>query len=86
MLKESTVFNIKRTEKTKGFRFYSFLNLYITSLLLLLEWFFILFIALYDHSHFTLQAKQRKMKEKYKDQDDEERQLRMEILAVSRWS
>jgi len=45
-----------------------------------------LFIALYDHSHFTLQAKQRKMKEKYKDQDDEERQLRMEILAVSRWS
>ena len=29
------------------------------------------------------QAKMKKMKEKYKDQDDEERQLRMEILAVS---
>ena len=25
----------------------------------------------------------KKMKEKYKDQDEEERQLRMEILAVS---
>lgn len=30
-----------------------------------------------------LQAKLKKIREKYKDQDDEERQLRMEILAVS---
>lgn len=28
------------------------------------------------------QAKIKKIKEKYKDQDEEERQLRMEILAV----
>ena len=31
----------------------------------------------------TLQSKQRKMREKYGDQDEEERQLRMNILAVS---
>ena len=29
------------------------------------------------------QAKLRKMKEKYGDQDEEERKLKMEILAVS---
>ena len=33
--------------------------------------------------YLLFQAKQRKIKEKYKHQDEEERRLKMEILAVS---
>ena len=32
---------------------------------------------------WCLQAKQKKVKDKYGDQDEEERELRMKILAVS---
>ena len=40
---------------------------------------YLLFIVVY----LLFQAKQRKIKEKYKHQDEEERRLKMEILAVS---
>ena len=35
------------------------------------------------HVEVILQAKQRKIRDKYGDQDEEERQMRMDILAVS---
>ena len=36
-----------------------------------------------SYMYGCLQSKLKKMKEKYKDQDDEERELRMQLLAVS---
>ena len=39
--------------------------------------------CVYDDDDRCLQAKQKKMRDKYGDQDEEERELRMKILAVS---